>query len=89
MSELSTYGMAEEFYSELECFITENKEDIPNESESSRIDCEHHHLIYQYCSHEDGVHDTNEYYCHLGELEKYCLIMKNYQVSLIIQLIRH
>ena len=89
MSELSTYEMAEEFYNELECFITENNEAVPNDSESSRIDGENHDSIYQYCSHEDGVHDTNEYYCHLGELEKYCLIMKNYQISLIIKLNLH
>ena len=55
ISELSTYGMAEEFYNELECFITENNEDIPNDSELSRIDCEHYDLFYQYCSHKAEV----------------------------------
>ena len=61
--------MYEEFYDELEYFIQESNEDIPNDPVPRRIVFEHQDAFYQSYSHENTVHDTNEYHCNFDELE--------------------
>ena len=61
--------MYEKFYDELECFIKESNEDIPNNPVPRRIVFEHQDAFYQSYSYENAVHDTNEYHCNFDELE--------------------